>query len=362
MGQLGRNTKDLINKKKEKDNTYNMLKVDCPYLCLSLKQRMDNQQEIVFVDFSLTKIYGEIRINLGDRVKDVLVLSVDEVVWKPFDCRYPNLLPKRESKNGQPNKAVEIEVKLNKKTDPIVDFKNKILQPREFLEDHIPIIVTFISINILMVNKSLKEIIQFVESNLECLRENPLLEDYKLLDTIKKEETTLAKIKLSDSCLLLPESSQSANFLAVSFKDGAVYFQKSNEAPKIICQPAKLFIIDKKAAFNLKSIMVDEHELVPHTRIEIMASDVAMYFYIDQEVDSFMKVKKLGLTMKTPKNESIVMMLRKEIWKKKYQSNVVSYKPSLAVDIGGGEISTTMVILFFIFFILGKTIIIESIH
>jgi hypothetical protein len=329
-------------KKETKEKNYNMVKLSIPFLNLTMKHKNEKNQEITFFDLTILKTKGDVIINFQDRTKDLLLVKVDSARWKPYECRYPNLIVKHETSRSD---ILELEIKLNIPTENLVDeIRNKLLMPKEHPDDLVRVIAHVQKASFVIVNKCIKDMVNFFEHNSECLKENPFKEHYKLLDTIEKGEQILFKLKITDGAMVIPESSQSANLLSMNFKQGSIYFKKSNEVPKLCVEAyPKLLIIDKKACFNVKSFMAEPNELCPHMRIEINGFDISGYFYIDQQVDPFFEAGEMTLTVRQPQSDSIVMSLRKKIWEEKFKSHVVTYKPSVLIDMARAEINTSMV-------------------
>jgi hypothetical protein len=295
----------------------------------------------LFFDYSLINIRGEVTINFTDRTKDILKIKVDNMKLKPYDCRYENLLIKNENSSNNFD-ILDLEIKLNNNKEKDENYKRSIFNENDF----IPTIGRLKSFSLIGVSKSFKELVLFFEQNSMCLKENPLVEQKKLLDEIKPEDSTILKLFFSECTILLPESSKSANMIIIQVKDGNALIRKTNEVPKICVEPEnKLLYIDKKACFNLNPTLPESNQFVPHTRVELELKDVSGIFYINNQTEPFFESQKLEIKIRSPQSDGPIMVLRLLEWKKFFNGkNVVSYKPSLNINVFGAHIYTTMVI------------------
>ena len=155
------------------------------------------------------------------------------------------------------------------------------------------------------------------------------------------------KLVLNDSELILPESSFSANYLNVNLKKAFIYIKEINEIPKIMMnlndQIDSLLIIDKKFTFNVKSILTGNTNLIPNSKIELIAYKVLIHFFINQQHDFLGNFQKFSLIIKSPKICDIYHF-RLDEWKKYYgKFCIVTIKPSMRFKIDTANIETNIV-------------------
>ena len=91
-------------------------------------------------------------------------------------------------------------------------------------------------LKIIFLFKVLKEIILFIELNSSCLDENPSKEEMDKLLIRTKIDEMLAIIKGNNLSIIVPEDSQSANYLCLNVK---VKLKKADLNPKIFISPNK---------------------------------------------------------------------------------------------------------------------------
>lgn len=147
---------------------------------------------------------------------------------------------------------------------------------------------------------------------------------------------------MKNSKLIIPEGSDSANYLGVNLSNVEIKIKDSNDLPKLITSfKEKLKIIDNKTVFNTKPFNPENFDYVPFSKVEIVGLYLNAYFYINKIKEELCSITRLKMTICSPKIESKVFLLRKSIWQNNYNL-IVSANPSLKFAITGGEIQTNL--------------------
>jgi hypothetical protein len=173
------------------------------------------------------------------------------------------------------------------------------------------------------------------------LKENPIL--ISLNDDIYQVPSieNVLLVMLENCSIILPESSNSANFLRIDANKAYIIFNQSLETPKVLIKPnKKVHIIDKKNLFHIKPQLTED--LIPHTYLEIFGNELDLNFFINEIWDPLGKVTNLGVFVRSPKSDNNVAQIRRAEWNKKFKSTIL-YKPSLTLEINNGNINTNLV-------------------
>ncbi len=94
----------------------------------------------------------------------------------------------------------------------------------------------------------------------------------------------MLNIKLKNSFLILPESSDSANYLGVKVGSGDILIKEASCLPKLVKHPEDdLLIIEDKTIFNLVPFHPQFNDLISCAEVEIKGKDIFAYFCIDGE-------------------------------------------------------------------------------
>ena len=323
------------------------IKLPVVYICMrqipykeDLLNNLDSykvtSEGVLFLDVGLTNTECKVVLDLDCPENHQFIIIVYNIQWSAYDYKYDSII----SKNEGSSEMININVKLNGK-------KFEIIKNKEPEESEIQIIINVYSITFVMLLKCIKEVILFFEQNLLCLKENPLESDRSLLKTMKKTEEVLLKVIIHDSVLIIPESSNSSNFIHVSFKKATIFVKDIFDVTKIILnlqENEKLLTIDKKFTFNLKPEPIDEGELFPFTKIEIICIHMDITFYINRELDPLGIIQKFTLFVIAPKDHEKTFQFRLDEFKKSYRSHsVIPVKPSMKFLIESADISTNIV-------------------
>ena len=199
--------------------------------------------------------------------------------------------------------------------------------------------------------KSIKEITGFLDQNMKWLLENPnkvfinylKQNDYGLLDIpTDRNEKFLLKLILKNSNLVVPEGPDSANYLGVKIGCVEIKIKDSYDIPKLITSiKEKLQIIDNKSIFNTKSFDPEFRDYVPFANVDIVGLYISAYFYINKTKEDIGKITRLKMTVKSPKVDSKLFLLRKIHWQS-HSNIIVSAKPRLNLILTGAEIQTNL--------------------
>jgi hypothetical protein len=360
VSSYGRSFGNFIQKYKElADSKFELLSFYVPYISLSLKQLLSQSVKTVFLELGFIHVKGKFHITSAINRDNYIDLSVNNIQWEPYMCRYDNLLVKKEDCTGDVLSAI-IKFPKPKSSENESSLVSPFGKDKVFLFDsktkslgHIfdtKLKVELVDCYWIFLGKCIKEIVCFVDQNTECLKENPHENDRKLL-TDKEDLTFNLRLLLKNCSIVLPESSNSANFILINAREAIIFFGKSNEIPKLIVQPSeKVHIIENKNIFNIKPVVPkpqpETSQTIPHAVINIDAKNLEMIFNIDDQQDKFAKIDDLRLVIKSPKGEDNATQLRKIDWVKEFGAKVVTCKPSLAIRISDGKIETQMVTFF----------------
>jgi hypothetical protein len=162
----------------------------------------------------------------------------------------------------------------------------------------------------------------------------------KLLIRTKIDEM-LAIIKGNNLSIIVPEDSQSANYLCLNVNNIQVKLKKADLNPKIFISPNKEkdpnpLIIDIKTIYNIQSIESQINEYIPHTLIFINGKKINGFFCINKKKEKLAEINEINLIVKQPSNDHEITLMRKKLWKKaNNNSSVVTYKPSLNINLKG---------------------------
>ena len=295
-----------------------LLLLSIPMIVITFEQ-VENNILKTFTYFILNNISGE--MSFSEKVKDdfLLIISIKEIFWKG-DAKCEDLIKCNSDYN-----AITITVYLTRK---INSYDPKI----EVNLNHLKIIFLF---------KVLKEIILFIDLNSACLDENPKKEDIDNLLVRNKIDEMLALIKGNDLSIIIPEDSQSANYLCLNVNSIQVKIKKADLNPKIFISPNKEkdsnpLIIDIKTIYNIHSIESQINEYIPHTLIFINGKKINGFFCINKKKEKLAEINEINLIVKQPSNDHEITLMRKKLWKKaNNNSSVVTYKPSLNINLKG---------------------------
>jgi hypothetical protein len=153
----------------------------------------------------------------------------------------------------------------------------------------------------------------------------------------------LLKIKLIDSFLILPESSDSANYLGVKIGGGEILIKEASCLPKLVKHPEdNLLIIEDKSIFNLVPFHPQFNDLISCAEVEIKGTDIFAYFCVDGEKEDLGKIDELGVLINSPKEDSNIFKLKLLKWQKEAGTVVVA-KPSVKIQLNNANITTNMV-------------------
>ena len=345
VNQISSFIKKYSIKQINKENLFEMVNLDIPYISLSLKQ-INNNLKIVFLNIGLFEIKGRLFIFPNISLVNHFKLEIHNVIWKPYNGKYENLFIKNNEFNGalatiniKLRKDIINEKEIEKKS---INDNNDILEYYNFTKLNSSISVEIEELNFIFLNKIIKDIICFIEQNSECLKENPTLiniNDEKLKNEWVKN---ILVIKINKSSIIVPESSNSSNFIQINVEEAYIFLNESFRKPKIIIKPQnKIHIIDKKMIFNLKS--QEAENLIPHTYLEIYGIDINAFFYINQEIDNLADISNLNIYVLSPKNDNQITQVTKYNWMKN-TDDILIYKPSVSIEIKSGTLETNMVI------------------
>ena len=295
-----------------------LLILSIPMIVVSFEQ-VENNTLKTFTYFILNNILGE--MSFSEKVKEdfLLIVSIKEILWKA-DAKCEDLIKCNNDYN-----AITITVYLTRK---INSYDPKI----EIQLNHLKIIFLF---------KVLKEIILFIELNSSCLDENPSKEEMDKLLIRTKIDEMLAIIKGNNLSIIVPEDSQSANYLCLNVNNIQVKLKKADLNPKIFISPNKEkdpnpLIIDIKTIYNIQSIESQINEYIPHTLIFINGKSINGFFCINKKKEKLAEINEINLIVKQPANDHEITLMRKILWKQaNNNSSVVTYKPSLNINLKG---------------------------
>jgi len=278
-------------------------------------------------------------LDLNNLKRNKLTIRIKNIIWKAFDTNYNQGLIIKN--NELSNEILNIEYKLNV---PSYKIKNEI---EEVYESDIKMLINVFSIKFIMLMKCIKEVTIFLEQNTNCLDENLDESDRIKMKDIKEDEELMIKLILHNSQIILPENSYSANYVYMSLDKAIIFIKNINEVPKIMMNLTEdlnpLLIIDKKFTFNVNSILADNTDLVPNSKIEVIGLNVNIAFYINNQIDKLGEFSKFTLILRSPKKGDI-FHFRVDEWKKKYEKFcVVTMKPSMRFKIENADISTNIV-------------------
>ena len=164
-----------------------------------------------------------------------------------------------------------------------------------------------------------------------------------MLSDFTKFEKLLLTLKLKEVFLIIPESSDSANYLGVYVPKGTILIKEASDIPKLTIKPdEKLKIIDIKTIYNLVPFIPKSNEFIPITKVEIVGSNIYAYFYINKQKEDLAHINVVKVLIKQPKDDSIIFQLRQINWQKE-SGNVVAAKPSVGVNISEAKLDTNLV-------------------
>ena len=173
------------------------------------------------------------------------------------------------------------------------------------------------------------------------LDENPSKEEMDKLLIRTKIDEMLAIIKGNNLSIIVPEDSQSANYLCLNVNYVQVKIKKADLNPKIFISPNKEkdpnpLIIDNKTIYNIQSIESQINEYIPHSLIFIIGKSINGFFCINKKKEKLAEINEINLIVKQPVNDHEITLMRKILWKKaNNNSAVVTYKPSLNINLKG---------------------------
>lgn len=315
------------------ENPISLFAINIGLFAIVFKQS-ENKQFVTFSQFALIDIEGNLTYSKHiDKEDTPLKMRVKSVKWKG-DARCNDLL--RECKNLS-----------SKKETPNITANIYIYKP---INDVTP----FVKLNIqniifAFIFKCVKELILFFEFNSQCLDENP---DKNLMDFMlikDKSDNYIAEINVSNSSIIVPEDSQSANYLCLNISNGTIDVRRKDINPKIALSQSQSDkqpqIIDIKTIFITKTYQTPDEEFIPHTEAKIHAKKLKGFFCINKVKTFFCDIDELNVLFQAPSQDKELSLMRKRLWKEKFNCDVVTYKPHVDVTVKG-EVKTTLDVVY----------------
>ena len=293
-----------------------LITLSIPFFIVCFEQ-VENNILKPFIYFIINNIEGELNIN-EKNIKDFpLNLTVKEIILKG-DTRCENL--------------VKCDSNFNALTTTI-------FLSREINSYEEKVNVTLNHIKFIFIFKVIKELLLFFEINSACLDENPKKETINDLLLRKRIEEMLLMIKGNNISIIIPEDSQSANYLCLNAEKIQVKIKKIDLSPRIIISHNKdndpnPLIIDEKTIYNIHSI--ETLESIPHTLVDVIGKTINGFFCINKKKEKLADIEQINITINQPANDHEITLMRKKLWKEQHNnSEIVTYKPSLNISLQG---------------------------
>ena len=209
------------------------------------------QHQIGFSKFIFLKYNFEMFKNSNN--EELLYFSACDLNWKVLDSHYHNLFLKKNY-NDYNSKMLEMNYVLSNTN--ALNAKNKTQHP---------FLIEFHDCTIIFLMKYLNEIFDFLDYNEECLIEFPLIDEIHKLFPSTIDNTEMFYFVFTNLSVVLPESSQSANYAKFDIANAVLKVSKSIERSKMIELSSSsssttnnaIYVIDKKTLFGFKGKEID---------------------------------------------------------------------------------------------------------
>ena len=324
-------TPELFNKRKI-DSTITLYEVHIPIIGVAFKQ-VEKSRLIPFTYLIFNNVEGELIIsNNIEKIDTPLKLRIKHLSWKG-DVRCDNLIRKKASKQQEEDDVV---MKANIFLYKPINGETPLFK----IELH--------NTTLTVVFKCVKELILFFEFNSQCLDENPKKNDMDFMLIRNKENNYLAEIKITNSSVIIPEDSQSANYICANIDSGLIQIRRKDINPKIALSQNKSepppMIIDVKTLFNVSTYQTKEDEYIPHTEVMFKGNDLNGFFCIQQVKHFLFEAKEINALIKAPSQDKELSLMRKKIWSETMKKKIVTYKPSVSIGVKGQLLTSLDVI------------------
>ena len=313
---------EILSKRKI-ECTITLYTIHIPIVGVVFKQ-MEKTSLIPFTYLFCNNVEGELIIsNNIEKIDTPLKLRIKRLSWIG-DVRCDNLIRKKTSKQ---------------KEDDNIVMKANIFLYKPINEETPLFNIELYNTTLTVVFKCVKELILFFEFNSQCLDENPKQNDIDFMLIRNKENNYLAEIKISNSSLIIPEDSQSANYICANIDSGLIQIRRKDINPKIALSQDKTepppMIIDLKTLFNVSTYQTKEDEYIPHTEVIIKGNDLNGFFCIQQVKHFLFEANEINALIKAPSQDKELSLMRKKIWSEKMNKKIVTYKPSVSIGVKG---------------------------